>query len=77
LFRDYGVLTVKKRKKAREKPIDIGYFIHCEIITHKEKTVHTIGNILIDSFFETQGRSYEEIESFLRILARVKKEVPE
>jgi len=76
-FRDYGILTVKKRKKAREKPVDIGYYIHCEIITHESKTVHTIGNIKIHSFFETQNRSYSEIESFLKTLSLVKKELPE
>ncbi len=76
-FRDYGILTVKKRKKAREKPIDIGYFISCEIVTHHGKTVHTIGNIKIQSFFETKQRTYSEIEAFLRLLSRLKKEIPE
>lgn len=76
-FRNYGILTVKKRKKAREKPIDIGYFIHSEIITHQAKTVHTIGNIKIYWFFETKDRSYNEIESFLKILSLIKKEIPE
>jgi recombinational DNA repair protein (RecF pathway) len=77
LFRDYGILTVKKRKKAREKPIDIWYFIHCEIITHESKSVHTIGNIKIQSFFETGWRSYSEIESFLKILSLIKSDLPE
>lgn len=77
LFRDYGILTVKKRKKAREKPVDIGYLISCEIITHHAKTVHTIGNIKISAFFETKNRPYSEIESFLTILALIKKQLPE
>ena len=77
LFRDYGILTVKKRKKTREKPVDTGYFIHWEIITHGGKSVHTIWNIRIQSFFETKDRTYSEIESFLKILSLVKKELPE
>ena len=77
LFREYGILTVKKRKKAREKPVDIWYLIHCEIITHQAKSVHTISNIKIQSFFTTQWRSYSDIESFLKILSLIKKELPE
>ena len=69
--------NVKKQKKTREKPVDIGYFIHCEIITHQAKAVHTIGNIKIHWFFETKNRSYSEIELFLKILSLIKKEIPE
>jgi len=76
-FREYGILTVKKRKKTREKPVDAGYFIHCEIVTQQDKQVHTIWNIKISSFFETRNRSYSQIESFLKILSLVKKELPE
>ena len=76
-FKDYGILTVKKRKKAREKPVDIGYLISCEILTHNQKTIHTIGNIKIISFFDTKQRPYSEIEAFLKLLVQIKKEIPE
>lgn len=76
-FKDYGILTVKKRKKTREKPVDIGYLISCEILTHSEKAIHTIGSIKIISFFDTKQRLYNEIEGFLKLLVQVKKEIPE
>jgi len=77
LFRDYGILTVKKKKKVREKPIDVWYLVSCEIVTHSEKKVHTIGNIRIKSFFQSEWKSYSEIESFLTLLSKLKKELPE
>jgi len=76
-FRDYGILSVKKKKKAREKPIDWWYFIACEIITQYEKNIHTIGNIKIKSFFQTEWKSYNDIASFLKILWHIKQELPE
>jgi len=76
-FRDYGILTVIKKKKTREKPIDIGYFISCEVITRDKSSVHTIGNIKIISFFETQNTPYNEIESFLLLLSYIKKNIPD
>ena len=53
-FRDYGILTVTKKKKVREKTIDIGYFISLEIITSSQKNVHTIGNIRVKCFFTSE-----------------------
>ena len=41
-FQEYGVLMVQKQKKVREKPIDIGYHVGCEILTHEHKKSHTI-----------------------------------
>jgi len=77
LFRDYGILTVTKRKKAREKPIDTGYFVSCEIITHASKSVHTIGNIKIHSYFQSEGKKYSEIELFLKMLWKIITQMPE
>jgi len=76
-FRDYWVLTVSKRKKSKEKPIDIWYFINCEVITSEKSSVHTIGNISINSFFETQNIPYKQIESFLLLLWYIKKNIPD
>jgi len=76
-FSDYGILTVTKRKKAKEKPIDIGYSIACEIITHKDKSVHTFGNIKIINYFQTSWKKYKDIESFLKILQLLQQELPE
>ena len=76
-FREYGILTVAKKKKAREKPIDVGYLISCEVITREKNSVHTIGNIKIISFFETKNIPYAQIESFLNLLSYIKKNIPD
>ena len=75
-FREYGILSVKKKKKTREKPIDIGYIISWEIITKKHQEIHTIGNIKILTFFETSHIKYSEIERFMKILSKICKELP-
>lgn len=77
LFRDYWILTVSKKKKVREKPIDIGYLVSCEIITKKDRDIHTIGNIKILSCFRSEWKKYKDIEDFLKILVRILKEIPE
>lgn len=77
LFRDYGILSVSKKKKVKEKPIDIGYLISCEIITKKYRDIHTVGNIKILSYFKPSEKPYLDVESFLYILSRIHKEVPE
>jgi len=63
--------------KAREKPIDIGYLINCEVITKEKSSVHTIGNIKIISFFETKNAPYSYIESFLKLLSYIKRNLPD
>ena len=76
LFRDYGILSVKKKKKAREKPVDIWYLISSEIVTKQGRNIHNIWNIKILNFFEGSETSYSNIEHFLKILSFVLKELP-
>lgn len=75
-FREYGILHVTKKAKVREKPIDTGYSINCEIHTYNDKKMHIIANISILHFFESQWKSYSFIEKYLHIIATVKKEIP-
>lgn len=76
-FKDYGILTVKKKKKSRERPIDTGYYISCEIITSNKQNIHTIGNIKTKCFFVSENRSFSEIELFLELIKYIKTELPE
>lgn len=76
-FREYGILMVQKQKKIREKPIDIGYHISCEIITHEHKKAHTIGNISVLRYFESEKKCYKEIELFLKTLSFLQKNLPD
>lgn len=76
-FRDYWILKVKKKKKLREKPIDVWYYINCEVMTHSEKRVHTVGNIGIKCFFVSEGKTYKEIELFLRLIQQISSQIPQ
>lgn len=76
-FQEYGVLMVQKQKKVREKPIDIGYHISCEILTHEQKKSHTIWNIAVLRYFESKDRPYQEIELFLKNIALLQKNIPD
>lgn len=75
-FRDYGKLLVSKKKKTREKPLDIGYCITCEIITKSSKDIHTIGNIKILSEFNHTLKDFQTIQKYLEIIHTILKEIP-
>jgi len=75
-FKDYGILTVNKKKKVREKPIDSWYLISCEIITKKTEDIHLIGNIWIISFFSPEEKPYKNVAHFLNIIQRIHTELP-
>lgn len=75
-FREYGTLSVKKKKKVREKALDIWYLISCEIYTSNQQTIHTIRNITVLAFFSCEWKKYTDLESFLYILKRIWKEIP-
>lgn len=77
LFRDYGILTVKKKKKVREKPIDVWYFISCEILTNSERKIHTIWNIKVKCFFIAEWKPYKHISAFLHLIQYIKQELIE
>lgn len=76
-FLDYGLLSVKKKKKSREKAIDIWQLISCEIITHNTREIHSIWNIKITAFFYAENTPYENIELYLKLLSYLKQEIPQ
>ncbi len=73
---DYGKILVQKKKKWREKPLDIGYIIQCEIVTWEGKTVHKIKNVKIKSQFLYEEKEFSTINEYLRLIALVKKWTP-
>jgi len=75
-FMEYGILWVKKQKKVREKPIDTGYLFHCEIITSNKTSIHIIWNIKVLWNYGIENKSYHDIESFLKLLWKIKSEIP-
>ena len=78
-FREYGKIMVKKQKKNREKNLDVGYRVSCEIITHNssEKILPSISNINIISYFKSDWKKYSEIEWYLKTLAYLENQLPE
>lgn len=75
-FKEYWFLHVSKKKKAKEKSLDVGYNFHCEIITASSKNIHTISNIKIKNFYIAENKRYKEIEKFLSFLSYLNKEIP-
>jgi len=77
-FRDYGILNVKKLKKAREKNLDSWYVIICEIITHdtQKNILPSITNIKIKDFFNPEKKTHSEIYEFLSTIAYIEKSIP-
>ncbi len=79
LFKEYGILHVKKMRKTREKEFDIWYIISCEIITHKNSkdSIPSITNIKIRDFFRPQEKKYNEIIEFLTSINAIIKCLPQ
>lgn len=77
-FKDYGILSVKKLKKAREKNLDSWYVIICEIITHdaKKNILPSITNIKIKDFFNPEKKTHSEVYEFLSSIAYIEKSIP-
>jgi len=75
-FKDYGVLRVSRKKKNKEKSIDIWQHISCEVLTSHSKSLATLSQISIISSFQSVERTYSELEKFLKILALIYKELP-
>lgn len=75
-FREYGILSVTKKKKVREKLIDSGYMISCEIATKNNGGIHTLGNIKTLAFFSPEEKDFTSIESFLSLLRYIKTHIP-
>jgi recombinational DNA repair protein (RecF pathway) len=48
---DYGRIKVQKKEHKKEKTMDLGYIINCEIETKEQRDIHKIKNIKIKSEF--------------------------
>lgn len=75
-FEAYGIVLVKKTKKSREKSLDIGEKMNCEIFTQQDRKIPSIGNIRVLHFFSTENTEYRNLELFLKTLSLVRKELP-
>ena len=74
---DFWKIKVSKKKYKKEKNLDLGYIINCEIKTSNKSNIHKIWNIKITSEFSYENRSFSEINTFLELLALVNNNIPE
>jgi recombinational DNA repair protein (RecF pathway) len=74
---EYGKILIQKKKKVREKPLDIGYIIQCEVVTQDGKSIHKIKNLKIKSQFLYEQREFLTINEYLTLIALIKKLTPD
>jgi len=71
--KDFWKIFVNKKYSNKERNLDIGYIINCEIETKENKDIHKIKNIKIKYEFLNQKRSFSEINNYLEILSYILK----
>ncbi len=74
---EYGKILIQKKKKIREKPLDIGYVIQCEVVTQDGKSIHKVKNLKIKSQFLYEQREFRIINEYLTLIALIKKLTPD
>ncbi len=74
---DFWKIRVSKKKYKKEKSLDLGYIVNCEIRTSNIWNIHKIWNIKIVSEFSYECKGFSEISSFLELLALVNNNIPE
>jgi recombinational DNA repair protein (RecF pathway) len=74
---EYGKILIQKKKKIREKPLDLGYVIQCEVVTHDGKSIHKVKNLKIKSQFLYEQREFSTINEYLILIALIKKLTPD
>lgn len=74
---DYGKIICQKKKTSREKNLDIWYIINCEIETKEERKIHKMRNIKILHEFQTEHKTFSEMNSYLESIAIIHKNAPE
>lgn len=74
---DYWKINCIKKLKVKEKSLDLWYKIDFQIYVWKKKEgLHTIRNIKILSEFNTNNKTFWEINSFLEFLAVILRKTP-
>ena len=73
--KDFWKILVNKKFSKKEKKLDIGFLINCEIIVKEEKNIHKIRNIKIKWDFLSKKRCFEEINYYLELLSFIDKNI--
>lgn len=73
---DYGKIKVQKKDSKKEKSLDSGYIINCEIETKEWRDIHKIKNIKIKSEFRYEQLEFEIINLYLSIIWIIYQKIP-
>lgn len=73
---DYGKIKVQKKDSKKEKSLDLGYIINCEIETKEWRDMHKIKNIKIKSEFRYEHLWFSTINLYLNIIWIIYQKIP-
>lgn len=74
--KDYWKIICNKKISKKEKTIDLWYLINFEITTKENTSIHKIRHIKILSEYNTQNKSFSEINTYLELLSIVHNKIP-
>ncbi|MFA5917198.1 MAG: recombination protein O N-terminal domain-containing protein [Candidatus Gracilibacteria bacterium] len=74
---DYGRIKAQKKEHKKEKSLDLGYIINCEIETKEQRDIHKIKNIKIKKEFNCENKDFATINEYLTIIGLVYNKLPE
>lgn len=74
---EYGKIRCNKSFSKTEKSLDIWYIANFEITTKENASIHKIRNIKILSEFNSQNKSFSEINMYLLIIYEILKNSPD
>jgi len=70
---DYGKIKIRKKLSKTEKILDLWYIINFEIEVKKDIDIHKIRSIKIKSEFLDKNKTFDEINTYLILLAKIEK----
>lgn len=74
--KEYGKILCNTKISKKEKTLDLWYLINFEIITRENASIHKVKWIKIISEFNTENKSFAEINAYMIILSTIYKKLP-
>ncbi len=66
---DFWLIKCISKYSKTQKPLDIWYLINFEIETKQEKDLHKIRNVKIKWEFNTENKSFSQINAYLELIS--------
>lgn len=74
--KEYWKIKCNTKLSNKEKSLDLWYIINFEIVTKENISIHKIRNIKILSEFNSDNKSFKELNNYLIILSIIYKKIP-